>query len=93
MIFISNGLNGSFWPNVICFLNLIAENTMNMLNRLLTFFMSMLKYLLSAETKQNNPIYERQAFSASILRLLHQVYEKILNYMNKNVLSTIEMGV
>ena len=36
----------------------------------------MLKYLLSAETKQNHPIYNRQPFAASILRPLNQVYEK-----------------
>ena len=47
--------------------------------------LSMLKYLLSAETKQNNPIYNRQAFAASIVRPLHQGYEKMLNYMNKIV--------
>ena len=45
----------------------------------------MLKYLLSAETKQNYQIYYRQAFTASILRLLHQVYEKISDYMKKHV--------
>ena len=45
----------------------------------------MLKYLLSAETKQNNPIYNGQAFVASILRPLHPVYEKMLNYLNKHV--------
>ena len=43
----------------------------------------MLKYILSAETKHNYPIYNRQAFPASILRLLHQVYEKMLKYINK----------
>ena len=35
--------------------------------------------------RKNNPIYNRQAFAASILRLLHQVYKKMLNYMNKCV--------
>ena len=45
----------------------------------------MLKYLLSAETKQNYPICNRQTFAASILRLLYQVYEKMFNYMNKCV--------
>ena len=38
---------------------------------------TLLKYLLSAETKQNYPIYNRQTFAASILRPLYQVYEKI----------------
>ena len=46
-------------------------------------FFYMLKYLLSDETKQIYSIYNRQAFEASILRLFHQVYEKMLNYMNK----------
>ena len=44
----------------------------------------MLKYKVSAKTKQQNPIYNRQAFAASILRLLHWVYEKMLNYKNKH---------
>ena len=33
--------------------------------------------------KANQAVYYRQAFTASILRLLHQVYEKMLNYINK----------
>ena len=45
----------------------------------------MLKYLLSAKTKQNNPINNRQAFAASILRSLHHIYEKMFNYMNKHM--------
>ena len=35
-----------------------------------------LKHLLCAKTKQNYPIYIRQAFVAATLRPLHQVYEK-----------------
>ena len=55
------------------------------LGRLVTFA---LRYLPSAETKQNYPIYNRQAFTVSILRPLHQVYEEMLNYMNKHVYLT-----
>ena len=33
----------------------------------------------------NIAIYNRQDFAASILRPHHQVYEKMLNYINKNV--------
>ena len=47
--------------------------------------LSLLKSLLSAEAKQNNLIYNRQVFATSILRPLHQVYENMLNYMNKCV--------
>ena len=35
--------------------------------------------------KMNIAIYNRQAFAASLLKLLHQVYEKILNCINQNV--------
>ena len=34
----------------------------------------MLKYVLSAETKKNYAIYNGQAFAASIMRPLHQIY-------------------
>ena len=47
--------------------------------------LSQLKYPLIVETRQNYPIYNKQHLTASILRSLHQVYEKILNYMNKCV--------
>ena len=45
----------------------------------------MLKYLLVTETKQNYSIYCSQALTTFILRPLHQVYEKMLNYMNKHM--------
>ena len=50
-----------------------------------TMFNWILKYILSAETKQIKTFYYRQAFAVSILRLLHQFYTKMLNYMNKHV--------
>ena len=47
-----------------------------------------LAYVLMAPVCLNKvhiAIYIRKAFAASILRLLHQVYGKMLNYKNQNV--------
>ena len=56
--------------------------------RLLTLFVSISNYLQIAETKYILHIYISQAFPASILRPLHKVYEKMLNYIRLKCLRT-----